>query len=111
MFLTKFDELFGSKISGRVFTIEQTKHAKTVVPNKNEMFIYLGCESEMFGKHKDHWHVSLSRGAGYGEMIAVGYYVIGQIQKQNKQWFKENIGGYVRGASQLFGQEIKVVVD
>ncbi|MBI3027848.1 hypothetical protein HYY70_07090, partial [Candidatus Woesearchaeota archaeon] len=32
MFSTKFDELFGPKISGRVFTPEQTKHAKTVIP-------------------------------------------------------------------------------
>lgn len=31
MFLTKFDELFGPLVSARVFTFEQTKHAKTVL--------------------------------------------------------------------------------
>ena len=39
LFQTKFDELFGPIINGRVFTIEQTKHAKTVVPSDKEFFI------------------------------------------------------------------------
>ena len=108
MFLTKFDELFGSKISGRVFTIEQSKHAKTVVPSEKEFFIYLGEKSELFGKHKNHLHVNIKK-MGYVEMIAVGYYIIGKIQKQNPDYFKKNIGSYVKQASKLFGQKIGVM--
>lgn len=111
MFLTKFDELFGPKISSRVFTIEQTKHAKTIVPSKKELFIYLGCDSEKFGDHKHHLHVKLTRRADYGEIILAGYYIIGHIQKQNPAWFKEHIYSYTKKASKLFGQEIKPIVD
>lgn len=111
MFLTKFDELFGSKISGRVFTVEQTKHAKTVVPSKKELFVYLGCKGEMFGKHKYHFHVDGIKGMDYGAMIAIGYFIIGKIQGQNKQWFKENIGNYVRWASGVFGEKISPIVE
>ncbi|MAG53075.1 MAG: hypothetical protein CMH62_03885, partial [Nanoarchaeota archaeon] len=111
MFLTKFDELFGSKISGRVFTVEQTKHAKTVVPSKKEFFIGLGCDDKykMFGKHK--MCVPLSPKADYAEVLAVGYYVIGFIQKQHPQYFKDNIEAYTKEASKLFKYEIKPIVE
>jgi len=109
MFLTKFDELFGSKISGRVFTVEQTKHAKTVVPSNKEMFVYLGCKGEMFGKHKYHFHVDGMKGMDYGAMIAIGYFIIGKIQGGNRQWFKENIEDYVKFASKVFGSKIDVM--
>ena len=38
MFMTKFDEMFQPVVSGRVFTIEQSKHAKSVVKNDKELF-------------------------------------------------------------------------
>jgi hypothetical protein len=44
MFLTKFDELFGPLMSARMFTFEQTKHAKTVVASEPELFINQGCD-------------------------------------------------------------------
>ncbi len=109
MFLTKFDELFGSKISGRVFTVEQAKHAKTVVPSDKELFISFGWKNTLFGKHR--WDVPLPQGAGYGMMMAMGYYVIGQIQKQHPPYFKQNIERYVRETSKVFGEKIEVVVE
>ncbi len=108
MFLTKFDELFGPKISGRVFTVEQAKHAKTVVPSEKELFISFGWRNTLFGKH--HWNVPLPKDAGYGMMMAVGYYAIGQIQKQHPPYFKTNIGKYVREASKVFGERMEVRV-
>lgn len=108
MFLTKFDELFGPKISARVFTIEQTKHAKTIVSSSKELFIGLGVDNKLFGTQK--LNIPLSNQINFGEMIAVGYYVIGQIQKQNPQYFKKNIDKYTRKVSQLFNQEIKPIV-
>ncbi len=109
MFLTKFDELFGPVISGRVFTPEQTKHAKTVVSSDREMFISLGYDNKLFGKNR--LNIPLPSWAGYATIIAVGYYVIGHIQKQNKPYFRDNIEAYTKNASKLFGQVIKPVVD
>lgn len=107
MFSTKFDELFGSKISGRVFTVEQTKHAKTVVPSEKELFISFGCNNKLFGKKR--LNVPLPPNANFAAVMAIGYYVIGQIQKQHPQYFKKNIETYTKYASKLFQQEIKPI--
>lgn len=109
MIATKFDELFGAKISGRVFTDEQTKHAKTVVPSVKEMFVGLGVENVHYGKHR--FNIKLPSGSGYGMMMAVGYYLVGKIQKANKPFFKKNIIGYTRDASKIFKEEIKPIVE
>jgi len=73
------------------------------------LFIYLGCKGEQFGDHKHHYHVKLSKNANYGEILLVGYFIIGNIQKQNPSWFKDNIDKYVKKASKLFNQEIKLI--
>lgn len=108
MFLTKFDELFGSKISGRVFTSEQTKHAKTIVPSEKELFISFGYVNELYGKNK--LNISLTENVNYAELLALGYYVIGNIQKQNEPYFKNNISTYVKNASELFNQKIDLII-
>lgn len=109
MFLTKFDELFGSKISGRVFTPDQTKHAKTVVPSDTELFIGLGVANQTFGKK--HLNFTLPVDAKHASIIAIGYYIIGKIQRQNKPYYKENILEYTKQASKIFGSTIKPIVD
>ena len=106
-FMTKFDELFGSKISGRVFTLEQTKHAKTVVPSDKELFISFGEKNKLFGKHK--LHINLPKNTGYAGMMAIGYYVIGQIQKQNTDYYKKNIEGYLKKSSKIFKKKLEVL--
>jgi len=108
LFLTKFDELFGPKISGRVFTPDQTKHAKTVVPSDKEMFISIGYDNKIWGKHR--YNVKLSKSAKAAEFMAITYYIIGKIQKQNPPYFKNNILAYTQKASKLFNQEISVIV-
>ena len=108
MFLTKFDELFGAKISARVFTVEQAKHAKTVVPSEKELFISIGYDNTIFGKHR--WNISLPQEADYGTLMAIGYYVIGQIQKQHPPYFKQNIEKYCKEASKVFGEKIEVMI-
>ncbi len=109
LFLTKFDELFGGRVSGRVFTPEQAKHAKTVVPSNTEFFISFGWKNSVFGKNRV--QIPLPRNAGYGMMMAIGYYVIGQIQKQHPPYFKRNIEKYVKETSRMFGEKIGVVVE
>ncbi|MCD5381748.1 MAG: hypothetical protein LR017_00350 [Candidatus Pacebacteria bacterium] len=111
MFTTKFDELFGAKVSGRVFTYEQTKHAKTVVPGDNECFISFGAENTTFGIPGCRVHVPLPREVGCVGMMAVAYYTIGQIQKQHPPYYRDNIQNYTREASKLFGSIITPVVE
>lgn len=109
LFLTKFDELFGPLVSGRVFTPEQAKHAKTIVPSARELFISFGWKNTMFGQNRV--PIPLPANANYGMMMAMGYYIIGQIQKQHPPYFKRNIERYVKEAGKLFGEKIKVVVE
>ncbi len=108
MFLTKFDELFGPKVSGRVFTVEQAKHAKTVVPSDRELFISFGWKNNLFGKHR--WDIPLPQRTDYGALMAIGYYVIGQIQQQHLPYFKQNIEKYCKETSKMFGEKIGVMV-
>ena len=111
MFLTKFDELFGGRVSGRVFTFEQTKHAKTVVPSEKELFISFGVENTLFGGPNQRLHIPLPEHAGYVAMMAVGYYVIGHIQKQQPPYFKKHIQEYTAQASEIFGHVLKPIVE
>ena len=108
MLLTKFDELFGPKVSGRVFTIEQTKHAKTVVPSDKELFISFGEKNKFFGKKK--LNLPLPAKTSFAMIMAVAYYTIGQIQKQHPSYFKNNIKTYTKNASKMFGSTISPIV-
>ncbi|MDA1197351.1 MAG: hypothetical protein O2779_05315 [Nanoarchaeota archaeon] len=109
MLLTKFDELFGSMVNGRVFTVGQTKHAKTVIANSKELFISFGEKNTLFGEHR--LDIPLPADADYAALMAIGYFVIGNIQKQHPAYFKDNIEEYVKNASNLFGSEIKALVE
>ena len=111
MFSSKFDELFGSRVSARVFTLEQSKHAKTVVPSDTEAFISFGEENSTFGNEKTRFHIPLPENAGYAAMMAIGYFVIGQIQKQHRPYFKDNIKEYTKKASEIFRETISVIVE
>ena len=108
MFLTKFDELFGPMLCGRVYTPEQTKHAKTVVPSDTELFVSFGYENKLFGTRR--LNLPLPAEAGCGMMVACGYYVIGCLQKQKEPYFKNHIEAYTREASRIFGQPISPLV-
>jgi hypothetical protein len=107
MFLTKFDELFGPIISARVFTPEQDKHAKTIIQSDKELFVGLGYENKTLGKNR--FNIKIEKNMGYASMTALGYYFIGQIQKQNKPYFKDNIQRYVKEVSKIFNEEITVI--
>ncbi len=109
MFVTKFDELFGSKVMGRVFTFEQTKHAKTVISNDKELFISFGVENNTFGTNR--LHIPLPVDANFVAMMAFGYYVIGCIQKQKPPYYKESIASYMEDASAMFGDTLSVIVE
>ncbi len=102
MFVTKFDELFGGRLTGRCYTSEQTLHAKTVVPWDKELFIDFGCGNDRFGTAR--LSLPMPEAAGFAEMMAVGYYAIGRIQAAMPPWFKEHVGAYRRLQERLFAE-------
>lgn len=111
MFRTKFDELFGPHLNARVFTSEEVKHAKTVVTSGDELFISFGIENVHFGLPKNRLSIPLPERAGYGALMAVGYFAIGKIQGSHRPYFKNNIVKYAEEASKIFGQTINPIVE
>ena len=110
MLQVKFIELFGRRIARDVETSEYVKHATTVVPS-DALFISFGDVNDQWGEENNRLNVPLPENADYGAMMAIGYYVIGQIQKKHPQYFKENIQAYTDKASEVFGEEIKPIVE
>lgn len=108
MFLTKFHELFGPMVNARICTPEQMKHAKTVIPSDKELFIGLGYQNNLFGKNR--LNFQLTPNANFATLMALGYFIIGHIQKQHPPYFKDNIEAYTKNISKIFGQEIKPIV-
>ena len=108
MLQVKFIELFGRQIARDVETIEYIKHATTVVPS-DELFISFGEKNKHYGKNK--LHIPLPKNAGYGAMMAISYYIIGQIQKSHPPYFKKNIEKYTKEASKIFYKTIKTIVE
>ena len=110
MFETKFDELFGPKILGRAYTTEEMKHAKTVITSPTQCFICLGNEIP-YGNPGMRITIPLTDELTHAELIAIGYYIIGKIQKAHHPFFKENIEAYTKATSEMFGQTIPVIVE
>ncbi|OIO31591.1 MAG: hypothetical protein COZ49_02970 [Candidatus Yonathbacteria bacterium CG_4_10_14_3_um_filter_47_65] len=110
MLEVKFIELFGREIARDVETSEYMKHAVTVVPS-NELFVSFGEENIMWGDPGRRLHIPLPENADYGAMMAIGYYVIGQIQKKHPPYFKKNIVAYTEEASRIFGGAIHPIVE
>ena len=110
MLQVKFIELFGRRIARDVETSEYMKHAVTVVPS-DELFISFGEENTIWGEPGQRFHIPLPENAGYAAMMAIGYYVIAQIQKQHPPYFKKNIALYTEKASKVFGSMINPIVE
>jgi hypothetical protein len=111
MFETKFNELFGPKLMARVFTLEQTKHAKTVIPLERELFVSFGVENTQFGAPENRLTIPLPEGADYAVMMAIGYVFVGYIQKQFPPYYKERVVEYCKETSASFGSTISPIVE
>lgn len=110
MLNVKFIELFGRNVARDVETSEYVRHATTVAES-NEVFIAFGEPNTTWGKPENRLNVPLPEGAGYVAMMAVGYYVVAQIQKAQPQYFTENIATYCQFISGIFGEAISPIVD
>ncbi|MBT5740346.1 hypothetical protein HOI26_04585 [Candidatus Woesearchaeota archaeon] len=105
----KFIELFGRNVARDIETFEYIPHATTVVQS-DELFISFGKRvDKVFAKNQ--FHVPLPKNVDYGAMMAIGYYIVGQIQRSQPQWFKKNIVEYMKKASKIFGHEMKAIVE
>ena len=111
MFLTKFDEMLQPVISGRVFTFEESKHAKTVVRSDKELFISFGEENKYYGPTKNRMHITLPREINYAGFLAIFYFVLGKVQGDYPPYFQKGIVAYCKNASKIFGYEIKPIVE
>lgn len=94
MFLTKFDELFGPRINGRVFSSEQAKHAKDIVTSDKELFVSFDSRTRLLGKNR--LNIPMPKNASYATLMAIGYYFIGRIQKANPPYFKKSLPSYLK---------------
>lgn len=112
LFEVKFIELFARRIGKDARTFEEMKHAITVVPYEAELCIQFG-EGDTGVLMPDHQlQIPLPENAGLAAIMAIGYYVIGQIQNKKTPWFKENIGAYIDYLNQQnFGKGLSVVVE
>jgi hypothetical protein len=108
MLATKFVELFARRIARDVFTWEQSKHATTVVETPKELFLAFGRENTTFGQ--DRLNIPLPENATYPAIMATGYYVIGKLQAQKPDWFKQSIESFTQRASKAFGQKLEPIV-
>ncbi|HMQ95952.1 MAG TPA: hypothetical protein PKD19_01910 [Candidatus Saccharibacteria bacterium] len=111
MLQVKFIELFGREVARDVETSEYVRHATTVVPSEDELFISFGEENTTWGQPENRLSVPLPSDAGYVAMMAVGYYIVGNIQAAKPQYFKQNIESYCQFISGVFDEEIGVIVE
>lgn len=93
----KKSELFGPHLSLRAFSQGQARHAKFVIPSKDELVISLGQKNEYFGDPNSRWDIDLPENMSFAGVMATTYYIVGKIQNSKPQYFKENIGNYVGG--------------
>lgn len=110
MLEVKFIELFGRRIARDVETSEYMRHATTVVLS-DELFVSFGLENNTWGTQENRLMIPLPEKAGYAALMAIGYYIIAQIQKQHPPYFKENIVRYTHEASKMFGSTINPIVE
>ncbi len=110
LFEVKFIELFGRRVARDVKTYEEMRHAITVVPSDRELAIQFGEGS--FDFQGQVFSIPLPENCDIGTFVAIGYYVIGRIQEQFPQFFKENIKNYIaRNSKGEFGKAMKVIVE
>lgn len=106
----KFVELFGRAIARDIKTYEEIKHAFTIVPGTAELCIKFGNDEIDF--QNDVLEIPVGKDVSYGKMMAITFYIIGCIQEQVPQYYKENIKSYViRNSGGSFGKAVSVIVE
>lgn len=107
----KFEEMFEPLVHGRAYSVEEIKHAKTVVPSDSELFVSLGVANEHYGAESNRWQLPLPDSIGPAGVLAIAYYVVGRIQAAHPPYFKDNIAAYAAQATQVFKADIRPIVE
>lgn len=110
MIQVKFIELFGRNVARDIETSEYVSHATTVAPS-DELFISFGVDNQTWGDPAKRVYIPLPENAGDVAMMAISYYLVGQIQKSQPPYFMDNIAKYCQFVSGVFGHEIQPIVE
>ena len=68
-------------------------------------------ENEYYGEQECRLFVPLPDNCTPAGFLAIGYFVVGQIQKHYPSFFKQNIVEYAKFVSEIFGQNTSPVVE
>lgn len=93
MIKVKDDELFAAKSSLRAFSYGQARHAKFIYQNKKEMVLSFG-DNDYFGFLENRLELKIPTKVGPAFALALGYYIVGLIQKQKPDYFKKSLKDY-----------------
>jgi hypothetical protein len=110
MLQIKFIELFGRNVANTIETVDYVIHATALVPS-DELFVSFGEPNTTWGVEHNRITVPLPENCDYAAMMAIGYWTVGQIQKAQPQYFKQNVEAYCQKISLLFGTTITPIVD
>ncbi|MDD3285260.1 MAG: hypothetical protein PHG95_01320 [Patescibacteria group bacterium] len=86
----KKSELFGPNLSLRAFSYGESRHAKFVIREKDELVISFG-KNEYFGHPQHRWEIEKPKNAGKAWAMAISYFLIGLIQDSHPDYFRPNI--------------------
>lgn len=109
VFVTKFEELFGSKVTARAYTSEEFKHAKTIVEDKDELFVSFGETSFDLKTSSYVYNLPLPKDASYPLAFVLGYFFIGRVQASHPPYYQDNIEAYLKKVKEWFGEELKLI--
>ena len=110
LFDVKFKELFWRRIWRDICSYEQIKHAVTVVQYEEELCITFW-EWELIYQWNT-LHIPIYEWIWVWGMMAIGYYVIWNIQKSHPEYFKNNIGDYISQMNKTdFWKWLSVIVE
>lgn len=108
----KKHELFGPHVSIRSFSQGEARHAKFVMPTKEELVISLG-DNKHFGLSQHRLKLKMPKDFSAGLVMALTYYLIGKIQERKPQYYKNNIAKYCQEAPRAYGKTgaFPIIVD
>jgi len=89
----KKSELFGPNLSLRAFSYGESRHAKFVIREKDELVISFG-KNEYFGHPQHRWEIKPPQRANKAWAMAVSYFLVGLIQDSHQDYFRPNIGKF-----------------
>ncbi len=86
----KKSELFGPNLSLRAFSYGESRHAKFVIREKDELVISLGT-NKYFGHPQSRWEIEIPKKNNPALTMALSYFLIGLIQMSKPDYYLQHI--------------------